>query len=58
MSEDGARISRERAEIAAKNQRGAALQAEALRLFAEADEQKRLLELSLMQLPRPISRRA
>lgn len=49
---DGERISRERSEIAAKRQRGAALQAEALRLFDEADEQARLLELARIELPR------
>jgi hypothetical protein len=42
----GERIIRERAEIAAKRQRGAALQAEALKLFEESDEQARLLELA------------
>lgn len=49
---DGERISLERAEISAKRQRGAALQAEALRLFAESDEQARLLELRRLELPR------
>lgn len=48
---DGERLSRERSEIAAKRQRGAALQAEALRLFAESDEQARLLELARIELP-------
>lgn len=48
----GQRIIREQSEIAAKRQRGAALQAEALRLFDEADEQARLLELSRVELPR------
>jgi hypothetical protein len=48
----GERIVRERAQIAAKEQRGAALQAEALRLFAEADEMRRLLELARLELPR------
>lgn len=49
---EGERISRERSEIAAKRQRGAALQSEALKLFAEADEQARLLELSRLEIPR------
>lgn len=48
----GERLSRERAEIAAKRQRGAALQREAEKLFAEADEQARLLELARLELPR------
>jgi hypothetical protein len=48
---DGERIRRELSEIAAKEQRGAALQAQALRLFAEADEQRRLLELARLELP-------
>ncbi len=42
---DGERLRRERAEIAAKRQRGAALQAQALRLFEESDEQERALAL-------------
>lgn len=47
----GEAISHEIAAIASIEQRGAALQSQALALFAEADERRRLLELSRLELP-------